>query len=52
MLGLFRVKNHDFTPKNNIFSNLGGPLNPPLVTTHYMQFFGQILGMYEPVFPS
>jgi hypothetical protein len=29
MLGLFRVKNHDFTPKNNIFSNLGGPAAPP-----------------------
>jgi hypothetical protein len=21
ILGIFRVKNHDFTPKNNIFSN-------------------------------
>ena len=38
---VFRVKNHDFTPKNHIFSNLGGapgarrvrppsPLDPPL----------------------
>jgi hypothetical protein len=24
ILGLFRVKNHDFTPKNYIFSNCGG----------------------------
>jgi hypothetical protein len=24
ILGVFRVKNHDFTPKNNIFSNCGG----------------------------
>ena len=39
MFGVFRVKNHDFTPKNHIFSNFRGgrapgappPLNPPLV---------------------
>jgi hypothetical protein len=24
IFGVFRVKNHDFTPKNHIFSNLGG----------------------------
>jgi hypothetical protein len=39
MLGVFRVKNHDFTPKNLIFSNFRGgrapgapspPLDPPL----------------------
>ena len=24
MFGVFRVKNHDFTPKNNFFSNCGG----------------------------
>ena len=36
-LGVFRVKNHDFTPKNHIFSNFrgggggcGAPLDPPL----------------------
>jgi hypothetical protein len=36
MFAVFRVKNHDFTPKNHIFSNfLGGggrrvrPLDPP-----------------------
>ena len=23
-IGIFRVKNHDFTPKNHIFSNCGG----------------------------
>ena len=37
---VFRVKNHDFTPKNHIFSNFRGggapgapppPLDPPLV---------------------
>jgi hypothetical protein len=42
ILGVFRVKNHDFTPKNHIFSNFKGgaragcappPLNPPLRTT-------------------
>ena len=33
MFGVFRVKNYDFMPKNNIFSNFRGgapPLNPPL----------------------
>ena len=24
MFGVFRVKNHDFTPKNHIFSNFRG----------------------------
>jgi hypothetical protein len=24
IFGVFRVKNHDFTPKNDIFSNCGG----------------------------
>jgi hypothetical protein len=24
ILGVFRVKNHDFTPKNHIFSNFRG----------------------------
>jgi hypothetical protein len=24
IVGVFRVKNHDFTPKNDIFSNCGG----------------------------
>ena len=34
--GVFRVKNHDFTPKSHIFSNFrgdgggGAPLDPPL----------------------
>ena len=42
IFGVFRVKNHDFTPKNHIFSNFRGgarrvrpppppPLNPPLI---------------------
>jgi hypothetical protein len=37
MFGVFRVKNHDFTPKNHIFSNFRGdarrvrlPMDPPL----------------------
>ena len=38
IVGVFRVKNHDFTPKNHIFSNFKGgahwvrppPLDPPL----------------------
>jgi hypothetical protein len=41
IFGIFRVKNHDFTPKNHIFSNFSGgggasrvhPLYPPLVYT-------------------
>ena len=28
-LGVFRVKNHDFTPKNLIFSNFRGAVRPP-----------------------
>ena len=37
IVGVFRVKNHDFTPKNHIFPILGGgrggctPLDPPLL---------------------
>ena len=37
IFGVFRVKNHDFTPKNHIFSNFNRgarrvhpPLDPPL----------------------
>jgi hypothetical protein len=41
IFGVFRVKNHDFTPKNHIFSNFKGgacrvrppPLDPPLYTS-------------------
>ena len=35
IFGVFRVKNHDFTPKNHIFSNFRGarPLDPPLLNT-------------------
>ena len=45
LFGVFRVKNHDFTPKNDIFSNFRGggggggacrvlpPLDPPLHCT-------------------
>ena len=38
IFGVFRVKNHDFTPKNHIFSNFRGgarrvrpPLDPALI---------------------
>ena len=47
-LGVFRVKNHDFTQKNHIFSNLGGappppppPLDPPLYITSICCFVWQ-----------
>jgi hypothetical protein len=29
ILGVFRVKNHDFTPKNHIFSNFRGGRGAP-----------------------
>ena len=29
IVGVFRVKNHDFTPKNHIFSNFRGGVRPP-----------------------
>jgi hypothetical protein len=29
MFGVFRVKNHDFTPKNHIFSDFRGGAPPP-----------------------
>ena len=29
MVGVFRVKNHDFTPKNHIFFNFRPPPPPP-----------------------
>jgi hypothetical protein len=29
MFEVFRVKNHDFTPKNHIFSNFRGARVPP-----------------------
>jgi hypothetical protein len=45
IFGVFRVKNHDFKPKNNIFSNFRGggapgappPLNPPLMCTYTLR---------------
>jgi hypothetical protein len=41
--GVFRVKNHDFTPKNHIFSNfrVRPPLDPPLM----MSFWFVLLGL-------
>ena len=52
--GVFRVKNHDFTPKNHIFSNFRGgaprvrPLDPPLnmlcqILSATQYFLGEIL---------
>jgi hypothetical protein len=43
IFGVFRMKNHDFTPKNHIFSNFRGggarrvrpPLDPPLSYAFY-----------------
>ena len=43
IFGVFRVKNHDFTPTNHLFSNFSGgappppppPLDPPLI---YIKF--------------
>jgi hypothetical protein len=29
IVGVFRVKNHDFTPKNHIFSDFRGGRGPP-----------------------
>ena len=43
MFGVFRVKNHNFTPKNHFFPILGGahagcapPLDPPLICDTYI----------------
>ena len=37
MFGVFRVKNHDFTQKNLIFSDCGGMRPPPPASeTHYL----------------
>jgi hypothetical protein len=47
MFGVFRVKNHDFTPKNHIFPILGGeapgapPMDPPLPLTNVKYLFLQ-----------
>jgi hypothetical protein len=49
IFGVFRVKNHDFTPKNHIFSNFrGGGAPPPPGSTpdssHFVstRFVGQV----------
>jgi hypothetical protein len=51
-VGVFRVKNHDYTPKNHIFSNFRGggarrvrpPLDPPpvlyAISTHKRSSYG------------
>jgi hypothetical protein len=33
IVGVFRVKNHDFTPKNHIFSDFRGGGGPPPVNS-------------------
>ena len=44
ILGVFRVKNHDFTPKNHIFSNFrapplgSAPVVVLLLIQHLLQF--------------
>ena len=53
ILEVFRVKNHDFTPTNHIFSNFRGgcapppptPLDPPLSYTHNFGYFKLYFGM-------
>jgi hypothetical protein len=45
MFGVFRVKNHDFTPKNHIFSNFGGGPpggSPPGSTPDIYSIMGRI----------
>ena len=54
IFGIFRVKNHDFTPKNYIFSNFRGcapdarrmrPQDPPLYWVNYQlhrDYYGYI----------
>ena len=50
IFGVFRVKYHDFTPKNHIFSNFKGgalrvcppPLDPPLVREIYFSSVSSI----------
>ena len=40
IFGVFRVKNHDFTPKNHISSNFRGGPDPPLIVidNHFAAF--------------
>jgi hypothetical protein len=49
--GVFRVKNHDFTPKNHIFSNFVEFLYPPLLLLFFVRFLGGDTGnLYRNVF--
>ena len=66
MFGVFRMKNHDFTQKNHIFSNFRGraprvrapgapPLDPPLDLDSYLPvtcFRGLEYGLFSPLDPS
>jgi hypothetical protein len=53
---VFRVKNHDFTPKNHIFSNFRGggrraPLDPPLRCTKFADYLTDNYVTQESRFP-
>jgi hypothetical protein len=55
IFGVFRAKNHDFTPKYHIFSNFRGrarrvrpPLDPPLV--HVAQYLAFCVMFYRSLF--
>ena len=58
IVGVFRVKNHDFTPKNLIFSNFRGgvrrvrpppppppPLDPPLKSNYKLTGYGRQINL-------
>ena len=47
IFGVFRVKNHDFTPKNHFFSNFrgGGRLDPPLLHEDFS--FRRTIGTHQ-----
>ena len=51
ILGVFRVKNHDFTPKNHIFSNFregAHRVSPPLDSPLYLVNWGRrVVGLWS-----
>jgi hypothetical protein len=50
IVGVFRVKNHDFTPKNHIFSNFRGGarrVRPPWIRPWYVYIFIAIINYKE-----
>jgi hypothetical protein len=56
IFGVFRVKNHDFTPKNNIFSNFrgrgGAPGAPPGSAPVVLKLIYRISGVMVSVLDS